>query len=64
MEDDSRGVQDGRTFWSGIRTLIFGDNGESTLRDEIEEAIESREGENPLRGDLSEVERQMQNIRN
>jgi CBS domain containing-hemolysin-like protein len=59
MEDDSRGVQDGRTFWSGIRTLIFGDNGESTLRDEIEEAIESREGEVPGVGDLSHVERQM-----
>jgi CBS domain containing-hemolysin-like protein len=59
MEDDSRGVQDGRTFWSGIRALIFGDNGESTLRDEIEEAIESREGEAPGVGDLSHVERQM-----
>ena len=59
MEDDSRGVQDGRTFWSGIRALIFGDNGESTLRDEIEEAIESREGEVPGVGDLSHVERQM-----
>jgi CBS domain containing-hemolysin-like protein len=59
MEDDSRGVQDGRTFWSGIRALIFGDNGESTLRDEIEEAIENREGEVPGVGDLSHVERQM-----
>ena len=59
MEDDSRGVQDGRTFWSGIRALIFGDDGESTLRDEIEEAIESREGEVPGVGDLSHVERQM-----
>jgi CBS domain containing-hemolysin-like protein len=59
MEDDSRGVQDGRTFWSGIRALIFGDNGEATLRDQIEEAIESREGEVPGVGDLSHVERQM-----
>src|SRR4051812_3978886 len=59
MEDDSRGARDGRTFWSGIRALIFGDNGESTLRDEIEEAIESREGEVPGGGDLSHVERQM-----
>jgi CBS domain containing-hemolysin-like protein len=59
MEDDSRGARDGRTFWSGIRALIFGDNGESTLRDEIEEAIESREGEVPGVGDLSHVERQM-----
>ena len=59
MEDDSRGVQDGRSFWSGIRALIFGDNGEATLRDQIEEAIESREGEVPGVGDLSHVERQM-----
>src|SRR6185436_2225999 len=59
MEDDSRGVQDGRTFWSGVRALIFGDNGEATLRDEIEEAIESRDGEVPGVGDLSHVERQM-----
>ena len=59
MGDDSRSVQDGRTFWSGIRALIFGDNGEATLRDQIEEAIESREGEVPGVGDLSHVERQM-----
>jgi CBS domain containing-hemolysin-like protein len=59
MEEDSPGVRDGRTFWSGIRGLIFGDTGESTLRDEIEEAIESREGEVPGVGDLSHVERQM-----
>ena len=59
MEDDSPGNQDGRTFWSGVRALIFGDNGEATLRDQIEEAIESREGEVPGVGDLSHVERQM-----
>ena len=60
MEDDSPGVQEqGRTFWSGLRTLLFGEDGESTLRDEIEEAIESREGEVPRVGDLSNVERQM-----
>ena len=59
MEDDSPGVQEGRTFWSGLRALVFGDAAESTLRDEIEEAIESREGEVPAGGDLSHVERQM-----
>jgi CBS domain containing-hemolysin-like protein len=59
MEDDSPGVQEGRTFWSGLRALIFGDGGEATLRDQIEEAIESREGEVPGVGDLSHVERQM-----
>ncbi|MEA3046624.1 MAG: hemolysin (HlyC) family protein [Sphingomonadales bacterium] len=59
MEDDSpSGPQEGRSVWSGLRALIFG-AGESTLRDEIEEAIESREGETPSASDLSHVERQM-----
>jgi CBS domain containing-hemolysin-like protein len=59
MEDDSpSGPAEGRSVWSGLRALIFGDN-ESTLRDEIEEAIESREGETPSASDLSHVERQM-----
>ena len=45
MEDDSPGDRgNGRTFWSGLRALLFGDDSEATLRDEIEEAIESREG--------------------
>jgi CBS domain containing-hemolysin-like protein len=38
---------------------LFGDESEPTLRDEIEEAIESHEGEVPAVGDLSSVERQM-----
>jgi CBS domain containing-hemolysin-like protein len=59
MEDDSPGTPNGRTIWSGLRSLIFGDSGEATLRDEIEEAIENREGEVPGVGDLSHVERQM-----
>ncbi|HEV2867244.1 MAG TPA: hemolysin family protein [Allosphingosinicella sp.] len=60
MEDDSPGGRDdGRSFWSGLRALLFGDDNEATLRDEIEEAIESREGEVPRVGDLSHVERQM-----
>ncbi|HEX8641222.1 MAG TPA: hemolysin family protein [Allosphingosinicella sp.] len=61
MEDDSSSApqDEGRSFWSGLRALLFGDDGESTLRDEIEEAIESREGEAPRVGDLSNVERQM-----
>lgn len=60
MEDDSPGApEEGRTFWSGLRNLLFGDESEATLRDEIEEVIESREGEVPRVGDLSNVERQM-----
>jgi len=60
MDDDSSDSSDrGRSFWSGLRTFLFGDDSEATLRDEIEEAIESREGEVPRVGDLSNVERQM-----
>jgi CBS domain containing-hemolysin-like protein len=60
MEDDSpsRG-QGGRSFWGGLRGLLFGGDGEASLRDEIEEAIENREGQDPRMGDLSHVERQM-----
>ena len=59
-DDQSNGAQrNGRTFWSGLRTFLFGDEGETTLRDQIEEAIESYEGEVPAVGDLSHVERQM-----
>jgi len=60
MEDDSPGRrEEGRSFWGGLRDLIFGSGGEATLRDQIEEAIENREGEAPRRGDLSHVEREM-----
>jgi CBS domain containing-hemolysin-like protein len=60
MEDDSPGVQeDGRSFWSRLRSFLFGEDSEATLRDQIEEAIESREGEVPRVGDLSNVEREM-----
>jgi CBS domain containing-hemolysin-like protein len=60
MEDDSPGVpQDGRSFWRRLRALLFGEDSEATLRDEIEEAIENREGEVPRVGDLSNVEREM-----
>jgi CBS domain containing-hemolysin-like protein len=59
-DDHSSGARDnGRSFWSGLRTFLFGDDGEATLRDEIEEAIESREGEVPKVGDLTPIERDM-----
>jgi CBS domain containing-hemolysin-like protein len=61
MADDSSSSAhgNGRSFWQGLRTLLFGDDGETTLRDELEEVIESHEGEVPAVGDLSHVERQM-----
>src|SRR3546814_4801657 len=64
MPDDSSSdaQEKGRSFWSGLRTLLFGEEGETSLRDQIEEAIENHEGELPRVGDLSQVERQM--IRN
>jgi CBS domain containing-hemolysin-like protein len=55
--DDS--PEGGRTFWSGLRTFLFGEEGEATLRDQIEEAIDSHEGEAPMVGDLTPIERQM-----
>src|SRR5687767_15046540 len=56
MADETNGE---RSIWRGIRAMLFGDEGEATLREEIEEAIESHEGEAPKVGDLSPIERQM-----
>ncbi len=59
-DDSSIGAHgNGRSFWRGLRTLLFGDDSETSLRDELEEVIESHEGEVPAVGDLSHVERQM-----
>ena len=49
----------GSRVWRGVRALIFGDDQEATLRDQIEDAIEEAEGQAPKRGDLSPHERQM-----
>ena len=46
-------------LWRGMRALIFGDDGETTLRDQIEEAMDDAEGGRPITGDLSPHERQM-----
>ena len=42
-----------------MRALIFGDDGETTLRDQIEEVIDEAEDARPVAGDLSGHERQM-----
>ena len=42
-----------------MRHLIFGDDSEPTLRDQIEEAIDEAEDSRPVAGDLSPTERQM-----
>ena len=49
----------GSRLWRGIQHLIFGDDAEPTLRDQIEEAIEEAEDARPVAGDLSSSERQM-----
>jgi CBS domain containing-hemolysin-like protein len=49
----------GSRLWRGIQHLIFGDDAEPTLRDQIEEAIEEAEESRPVAGDLSTSERQM-----
>ena len=49
----------GSRLWRGMRHLLFGDDNEPTLRDQIEEAIEEAEDTKPVSGDLSPLERQM-----
>ena len=55
----TRHDEGGSRLWRGMRSLIFGDDGEQTLRDEIEEAIDEAEDSRPVAGDLSPTERQM-----
>ena len=57
----TRGDDGGSPLWRSMRHLIFGDESEPTLREEIEEAIdeaEESEGSGPA-GDLGAAERQM-----
>ena len=49
----------GSRLWRGMRHLIFGEDSEPTLREEIEEAIDEAEDSRPVAGDLSPTERQM-----
>ena len=49
----------GSRLWRGMRSLIFGEDSEQTLRDEIEDAIDEAEDSHPVAGDLSPAERQM-----
>ena len=58
----TRGDDGGSTLWRGMRNLLFGEDSEPTLREEIEDAIdeaEESEGSHPIAGDLSPAERQM-----
>jgi CBS domain containing-hemolysin-like protein len=48
-------------IWRGLRTLLFGEEQEESLRERLEEAIEEHEsdGGTPPAGDLAPIERQM-----
>ena len=46
----------GSRLWRGMRHLIFGEDSEPTLREEIEEAIDDAEDSRPVAGDLSPTE--------
>ena len=49
----------GSRLWRGMRALIWGEDSEQTLREEIEEAIDEAEESRPVAGYLTPVERQM-----
>ena len=58
-EDRSRagnGDSEG-SIWKGLRTMIFGDEGAETLRDQLEEVISAHdEGDaRPIAGDLAQL---------
>ena len=55
----TNGDEGGSRLWRGRRSLLFGDEGEATLRDQIEDAIDEADAAAPRRGDLSPIERQM-----
>ena len=52
-------TESGSRFWRGMRALLWGEDSETTLREEIEEAIDEAEESHQLAGDLTPVERQM-----
>ena len=49
----------GSRLWRGMRSLLFGEDSEPTLREEIEDAIDEAEESRPVAGDLSQAERTM-----
>lgn len=55
----TRQDEGGSRLWRGMRHLLFGEDSEPTLREEIEEAIDEAEEAGTEAGDLSPAERQM-----
>ena len=53
---------EGGRIWRGLKTLLFGNEEETSLRQELEDVIEQYDGEDapePIEGDLVPAERQM-----
>ncbi len=52
---------DSDSIWRGLKSLIFGNEAEESLRDQLEEAIDRHEGDPApdAKGDLTPLERQM-----
>ncbi|MBO9576558.1 MAG: HlyC/CorC family transporter [Sphingobium sp.] len=53
---------EGGRIWRGLKTLLFGEDESTSLRQELEDVIEQYDGEDapkPVEGDLVPVERQM-----
>ena len=55
----TRNDDTGSRFWRGMRALLWGEDSETTLRAEIEEAIDEADESPQVAGDLSPHERQM-----
>ena len=59
--DGRAGESDSRSaLWRAVKAVLFGREGDQSLRAQLEEAIDEAEGErDPQAGDLSSIERQM-----
>lgn len=58
MADPSSGDDVGQRFWKRLRALV-GAPVETSLREQIEDAIDDADDENPVLGDMAKVERTM-----
>jgi CBS domain containing-hemolysin-like protein len=60
-DDSSTTPADSGGIWRGLRALLFGEEGDETLRARLEEVIDEHEGEPgpDAKGDLTPLERQM-----
>jgi CBS domain containing-hemolysin-like protein len=60
-DDSSTAPADSGGIWRGLRALLFGEEGDETLRARLEEVIDEHEGEPgpDAKGDLTPLERQM-----